>query len=153
QRKKSGEWGKPQPAPISADEIERLPDAADREIAALLLGAAEAPAYGPYYSSNFVRASFRLTGPLVDKVLPMIGRSERLLLRTGGADKEALTTFGWDGGPPWKLRVQVLLSTGGMIEVDGVLIRGDRRMATTEPQMVLSAGFLIADGNLAPLDH
>ena len=38
QRKKNGEWGKPQPAPISADEIERLPDAADREIVALLLG-------------------------------------------------------------------------------------------------------------------
>ena len=73
QRKKSGEWGKPQPAPISADEIERLPDAADREISALLLGAAEAPAYGHYVcSSNFTRASFRLTGPLVDKVLPMI---------------------------------------------------------------------------------
>ena len=153
QRKKSGEWGKPQPAPISADEIERLPDAADREIAALLLGAAEAPAYGQYYSSNFTRASFRLTGPLVDKVLPMIGRSERLLLRTGGADKEALTTLGWDAGPPWKFRLQVSLSTEGAIEVDGVLVRGDRRMAATEPQMVLSAGFLIADGKLAPLDH
>jgi hypothetical protein len=153
QRKKNGEWGKPQPAPVSADEIERLPDAADREIVALLLGAAEAPAYGQYYSSNFTRASFRLTGPLVDKVLPMIGRSERLLLRTGGADKEALTILGWDGGPPWKFRLQVSLATEGAIEVDGVLVRGDRRMAATEPQMVLSAGFLIADGNLAPLDH
>jgi hypothetical protein len=60
--KKSGEWGKPQPAAIGPEEIDQLPDEADREILALLMGATDSPAYDPYYSSTLVRISVRSAG-------------------------------------------------------------------------------------------
>jgi superfamily II DNA or RNA helicase len=152
QRKRNGEWGKPQPAPISADEIERLADPADREIFTMLLGANEAPAYGPYYTSNFVRASFRLVGPLAGSAIPLLARSERLLLRTSGAGREDLTPLRWDDGSPWRFQLEVS-AVEDSIKIEGSLVRGGSRMAATEPQLVLAAGFVIADGSIARLDH
>ena len=153
QRKRNGEWGKPQSAPVSASEIEHLPDETDREILSLLMGAAETSGYGSDYASNFVRASFRLVGPLTERVLPLVARSQRLHLRTSADGKEDLTPLGWDDGSAWKFRLGVVAANDEGITVDGALIRGDQRMAVTEPQIVLSAGFLTANQNLARLDH
>jgi superfamily II DNA or RNA helicase len=153
QRKKSGEWGKPQPAAASAQEIDQLPDEADREILALLMGATEAYGYGGYYASNLTRASFRLVGPLVDRVLPLLARSGRLHLRTSAEGREDLTPLAWDDAPPWVFGLAVAIAKDDAIEVDGALVRGGARMAATEPQLVLSAGYLIARQSLARLDH
>jgi superfamily II DNA or RNA helicase len=152
QRKRNGEWGKPQPAPINAAEIEHLPDPADREILTLLLGASEFPSYGPYYASNFVRASFRLVGPIVDAALPLLARSGRLLFRAYEGAREDLTPLEWDEGSPWKFTLEVS-AKDDVIEVDGALAREDQRMSATEPQLLLASGFLIGDRTLARLDH
>ena len=152
QRKRNGEWGKPQSAPISAAEVEHLPDPSDREILTLLLGAAEFPGYGPYYASNFVRASFRLVGLMVETVLPLLAQSGRLLLRTSDGGREDLTPLEWDEGTPWQFKLDVS-AKDAVIEVDGSMVRDGRRMSATEPQLVLTSGFLIGDRKLARLDH
>jgi superfamily II DNA or RNA helicase len=152
QRKKNGEWGKPQSAPVSAYDIEHLPDPADREIFALLLGAADTPAYGPYYASNFVRASFKLVGPLAGRVLPLLARSGRLHLQTSVRGKDDLMPIEWDDGPAWVFLLKVAATRDDTIGVDGALVRGGQRMTPSEPQLILPAGFLIAGQTLARLD-
>jgi len=152
-RKKNGEWGKPQPAAVSTVEIEHLPEPIDREILTLLLGASEPQYYDPYYTPNFVRASFRLFGPLIDRVLPLIGQSGRLHLRTQTNGRESLTPLAWDEGPAWQFDLQVTSREDGTTDVDGVLVRGDERMSVTEPDLLLPEGFLVARETLARLDH
>ncbi len=85
-RKKNGEWGKPQAVAVSAGELEYLPDDRDRQILALLLGAADPYAMASYASLT-ARASFRLAGPLIERVLPLLGQSGRLYLREPGAGR------------------------------------------------------------------
>jgi superfamily II DNA or RNA helicase len=153
QRRKSGEWGKPQPVVVTTEEVDALPDPADREILALLLGATEPPAYSPYYSSNAARASFRLIGPLVERAVPLIASSGRLHVRTREHGRESLTAVGWDDGPAWVFRLEVTSAAGDELHVDGALTRDGERMAVTEPQLVIAEGFLAAGGRLARLDH
>jgi superfamily II DNA or RNA helicase len=152
-RKKNGEWGKPQPAAVSTLEIEHLPELIDREILTLLLGASEPQYYEPYYTPNFVRASFRLFGPLIDRVLPLLAQSGRLQLRTQTNGREQLTPLAWDEGAPWQFDLQVTTRDEGVTEVDGVLVRGDERMPVTEPDLLVPEGYLVARGTLARLDH
>jgi superfamily II DNA or RNA helicase len=154
QRKKNGEWGKPQPAAVSASEIGQLPDAADREILSLLVGAADSYAAAPYYSTVGQRASFRLVGPLVDRALPLLAHSGRLHLGTSAAEgRDHLAPLGWDDGPPWEFRLEVAASEDGAIKVDGALVRAGQRMAVTDPPLVVAAGYLVAGATLARLDH
>jgi superfamily II DNA or RNA helicase len=151
-RKKNGEWGKPQPAAVSTLEVEHLPEPIDREILTLLLGASEPLHYDPYYSSNFVRATFKLIGPLVHRLLPLIAQSGRLQFRAvGGSD--ALTALVWDEGEPWTFDLRIESAADGSVVVDGSLARGDDRMDVTEPDLLLAQGFLIARQALARLDH
>jgi superfamily II DNA or RNA helicase len=153
QRKKNGEWGKPQPAAVSAQEIEQLPEDGDREILALLMGAADPYASGAYYSSISQRATFRLVGPLVDQALPLLARSGRLHMRTAASGRELLTPLQWDDGPPWTFRLEVTLDKDDAIKIGGALVRGGKRMAVTEPDLIVAAGYLITGSALARLDH
>ena len=152
QRKKNGEWGKAQPAVVSTEEIDALPEVSDREILALLLGATEPPVYAPYYASNAARASFRLVGPLVERALPLMARSGRLHLKIRERGRENLMPVGWDDGPPWVFRLEVKAGDEDL-HVDGLLVRDEARMPVTEPQLVIADGFLAAGGVLARLDH
>lgn len=152
-RKKNGEWGKPQPAAVNTLEVEHLPVPIDREILALLLGAAEPHSYDPYYATNLIRATFRLFGPLIKRVLPLLAHSGRLHLRTQTGGREELTPLTWDDGEAWSFDLHVTSSQDGTTEVDGVLVRGNERMPVTEPDLLLADGYLVARGNLARLDH
>jgi superfamily II DNA or RNA helicase len=152
-RKKNGEWGKPQPAAVNTLEVEHLPEPIDRDILTLLLGASEPQYYEPYYTPNFIRARFRLFGPLIGRVLPLVAQSGRLHLRTSANGREHLTPLGWDDGPPWQFDLGVTTKEDGSTEVDGVFSRADERMEVSEPDLLLRDGFLIARGTLARLEH
>ena len=152
-RKKNGDWGKPQPVPVTTPEIEHLPDPVDREILTLLLGASEPQFYDPYYTPNFIRASFRVVGPLVQRVLPLIGQSGRLHLRAQTNNREELLPIAWDGRAPWRFDLQITSKEDGATEVDGMFVRGDERMPVTEPNLLLADGYLVARGTMARLDH
>ena len=79
QRKKNGEWGKPQPAAVDPAEIELLsgrdgprdPLHADRRVGSVCRRLPTA----------YARASFRLAGPITDRALWLLASSRRLYLR------------------------------------------------------------------------
>jgi superfamily II DNA or RNA helicase len=166
-RKKNGEWGKPQPVALTAAETDLLPDETDRQILSLLLGASD-PFAMASYASVAARASFRLAGPLIDRVLPLLAQSGRLYLQrhraadragdpddggfsSAGRDVEAALT--WDGGPPWAFSLDVTLATNGQIRVDGILAREAERIPAAEPDVVLSDTFLVVRGTVARFEH
>jgi superfamily II DNA or RNA helicase len=155
-RKRNGDWGKPQPAAIAIADVAHLPDDQDREILPQLIGASDPYALGVAYATVGARASFRLAGPIIDRVLPLMARSGRLLLRDGVDDANVrsgdMTALAWDGGEPWVFTLQVAVLGDGRLRVDGTFVRADARMAATEPQLLLSREFLIVEGTIARFD-
>jgi superfamily II DNA or RNA helicase len=161
-RKKNGDWGKPQPAALSATEIDDLPDDTDRQILALLLGAADP--YLPFaYTTAAARALFRLAGPLIDRVLPLLAQSGRLFLKPAAPADVRWSRAGrvadvydrpleWDGGPPWIFRLDVTMAGDGQIRVDGVLARDGVEIPVTRPELILSPAFLVVDDTVARFD-
>ncbi len=149
QLKKTGQWGRPQTAAVSPSEAARLPDPADREILSLLLGAPD------YYGGGSLmeRTVFRLTGPLLDRLLPAIVRTGRAFLRTGRDGADQLVPLAWDDGDPWIFRLEVVHASGAEgFSIDGALVRGSDRMAIREPLMALASGYVFHGGTVARLD-
>ena len=151
QRRTTGKWSKPKPAGVSTRDVAHLPDAIDREIIPLLLGASDV--YGSGYVGDLGRASFRLAGPLLDRVLPMIAASGRAVLRIRRQPTEELIPLSWDDGPPWVFRLEVgHLTRDESVSIDGALERGGERLLIREPTMVLASGYLVHAGRLARMD-
>ena len=150
QRKKNGEWGKPQPAPVSLGEIELFPDATDREILSTLIGASEL--YAGTYTTAYARASFRLAGPITDRALWLLAASRRLFLRDDARTQGELHPVTADDGPPWTFVLELADAPGERRQLSGSLVRGEERMDVREPQLVLASGHLVARGALARLD-
>ena len=151
QRKKNGDWGKPQPASLTPADLPQLPDAVDREILAILNGAADPYAGG--YSTGFARAAFRLVGPITDRALWLLASSRRLHLREEAETFDALRPVTADDGAPWVFNLQLVDGSEGRRQLSGYLARGEEQMDVREPQLVLASGHLIARGALARLEH
>ena len=151
QRRTNGKWGKPKPAGVATRDVPHLPDPADREIIPLLLGASDV--YGSGYVGDHGRASFRLAGPLLDRVLPMIAESGRAVLRIRRQPTDELIPLAWDAGAPWVFRLEVgHVSRDESVSIDGALERGPERLLIREPTMVLASGYLVHAGRLARMD-
>ena len=150
-RRTNGQWGRPKPAGVATRDVAHLPDPADREIIPLLLGASDV--YGSGYVGDQGRASFRLAGPLLDRVLPMIAASGRSVLRLRRQGADELIPLTWDEGPAWVFRLEVgHVSRDESVSIDGALERGSERLLIREPTMVLPSGYLVHAGRLARLD-
>ena len=161
QRTKQGKWSKPKPAGVSTRDVDALADPTDREIVPMLLGASDV--YGAGYISDFGRASFRLSGPLLERVLPLIARTGRAFLRIrrsstpghsmSSGPSEELVPLSWDDGPPWVFRLEVIHpARDESFSIDGALVRGSERLLIREPTMVLPSGYVFHAGRVARLD-
>jgi superfamily II DNA or RNA helicase len=151
QRKKNGDWGKPQPAAFSPGEIEQMTDGSDREILSALMGASDP--YAGQYATIYARASFRLLGPITDRALWLLASSRRLYLREGSRNYDELYPLAADEGSPWTFTLELTDTGDGRRQLSGWLARGDDRMDVREPRLVLATGHLITRGTLARLDH
>src|SRR5215204_529639 len=150
-RTAQGKWGRPKPAGVSTRDVPDLPNPIDREIVPLLLGASDV--YGSGYVGDQGRASFRLAGPLVDRVLPLIAQSGRAVLRVRRQPSDELIPLTWDDGPPWVFRLEVgHVPRDESVSIDGALVRGSDRLLIREPTMILPSGYLVHAGRLARLD-
>lgn len=151
ERRASGKWGKPRPAGVATRDVPQLPDPTDREIVPLLLGASDV--YGSGYVGDQGRGSFRLAGPLVDRVLPLIAQSGRAVLRIRRTPTDELIPLTWDDGPPWTFRLEVgHVARDESVSIDGAFVRGAERLLIREPTMIVPSGYLVHAGRLARLD-
>jgi superfamily II DNA or RNA helicase len=153
QRKKNGEWGRPKPTAVGSADLGGLPDAIDRQVVPLLLGAGDTHSAGFGYMSQFARASFRLAAPLVERTLPLIAQSGRAFLRVQPPPGEQLVQLAWDDGAPWTFRLEIVHASGDEgFSIDGALIRGTERLAVRAPWLVLASGYIVHGNRIARLD-
>lgn len=148
ERKKNGDWGKLKTARFSRRSIYDLPDAADREILSILAGI---PDPGSYYIQDSVPFAYRLSGAMLNVVVPRICATGRCTMRINASvPLEQQTPLAWDDGPPWELRLNVR-SEHRHWAIRGELVRGDVTMDLTKPDLLTEEGVLIADGLVSRL--
>ena len=160
-RKKNGAWGKPQPLAFTAAELEHLPESIDRQILSLLLGAVDQYAFG-YVPGVAARASFRLAGPLAERVLPLLAQSGRLYFASGEASArrgnqqagpDASQPLTWDAGPPWIFRLEVRETPDGNLRVDGGFTREADQLSLSGTDALLGSSFLLTGNMIARFEH
>jgi intein/homing endonuclease/superfamily II DNA or RNA helicase len=156
-RKQDGHWGKPRKQRIPRWQIAELPDPNDRQILAMLAGSREQLEYG-YYGYNqdaYDTAPFRyrLTSPLPQIVLPLIGKSGRGFL-TLDKYSEELIAVNWDEGEPWQFFVEVRRQekSRDVFDVKGSFRRGQERLDLLKPVLVLEGGMIFTREIMAPMD-
>ena len=147
-RRRDSEWGRPKPLSLSARDLKRVGDDVDREVFSLLRGG-ESPQYGSY--PTFAESlTYQLDADLQRRVLPLMVGTGRALLAP--ARDGALLSLSLDEKDEWRFELQVVRqSASGGYSVDGVLRRGDARLAVSELELVLKGGFLFTRSTMARL--
>ena len=161
-RKRDGTLGKPQTAGISRRITDALTDPLDRNIASILIGA---NAGGFYYDGFTSSHQHLLSSTLATALLPMMCQTGRCVFPETDVDG-VLHPLTWDANGPWRLQLWVEsdapvtalpdaeapATPTGDYTLTGTLIRGDERMALSEPLMLSKTGFVFTQQQVAPLD-
>ncbi|MBI4279371.1 MAG: SWIM zinc finger family protein, partial [Armatimonadetes bacterium] len=156
-RKANGEWGTPNPLRISAGDITRWPDPADRQTLSLLNGAGRL--YGPwdaayaYFAGDYGASSrYCLPTPTQDTLVPLMCKTGRCCLRTSPQSAD-LFLLEWDDGAPWDFWLEVIrdAKAHGYV-VSGCLRRGQEQIALSTPALTLASGFVFVEHRCARLN-
>ena len=127
-------------------------DPADRQLLAIMGGAERGDSYGysasRYYGSGAAR--YRLDGPLLEAVLPLLARSGRVRIRRDANPPFALEDAVADLDPAWELAVGVSAS-GAQWLVAGSLRRGDESMPLSGPTLIVP-GLIVWGDRFGRLD-
>jgi hypothetical protein len=154
-RKKDGEWSKPKSQRIALSQISRLPDPADRQILASLVGAQEQTSYGSGYYQGYSDSApcrYRLSESIQQTLLPAMCHTGRGRLRLTAQDAE-LRELHWDEGEPWQFWLEVTPDAAGKNYVlTGSLRRGAERMEVAKPVLLVHGGLVFWDDRSARLE-
>ena len=143
-----GGWEPPAPFRVGTDAWQSAPDAVDRQIAQMLIGAQQPTSFGGQpQPSRFV-----LRGAAVETTLRLICRTGRCRVRAAHGERP-LDAVGFDDGPPWELRLRVVRQDADGCFLDAVLSRAGEEMLLAEPAMLHSEGLLFARGSFARFEH
>ena len=145
--KRDGAWEPPVAFRLPADVWEAAPDALDRQIAQMLLGATPDPYGGPPRSTGFV-----LRGGALETTLRLMCETGRCRVRRTRGERP-LDAVRFDDGAPWTLRLRVVRENEQGYFVDAVLRRAGEEMLLSEPVMLHSEGLLLARGAFARFEH
>jgi superfamily II DNA or RNA helicase len=154
-RLRDGTWSRPRRADVSADSMVQWPHPDDRWALGLIFAAS------PFGMT-------RLTGPLLDVLLPRLCSTGRVRLRQAHRNVPLIAPEGeaalrWEPGHPWRFRLIVatdasesLTSSGGIAQpaayrVDAVLERGEARVSVHRFALVTDS-IAVLDGVAAPFD-
>jgi superfamily II DNA or RNA helicase len=150
--KKNGDWGKPKAQGLQPAHRASLVDPLDRQLVALLAGPEPGDSYYSGYNSysGYGVPRYRLSGPVLDGVLPLMARTGRVRLRRYSTVQE-LEPLTEDPGPPWELAVAVTPDAKRKNwVVAGTLRRGDETLPLTKTELVVP-GLVVWDGRFARL--
>ena len=143
---KAGVWGAPGALRLSPDAIPLLPEPADRELLALLVGAQDSPYR---FAGGNAATLYRLHNGLDQLLVPRLCASGRCLLRRDS--DSPLSTLAWDPGEPWEFWLE-MRAFDGHYAVDGFLRRGALRRALGEPLLIVDR-LVFFEGTAARFDH
>jgi superfamily II DNA or RNA helicase len=138
-RKRNGEWAKPQPSRLTLDDIKHVPDPEDRWALSLLYGMSAYPRsggrYGPPLGSQHLPTVY-LKSSVLELLLPRLCPTGRVILRS-----QEDVPLAWDAGEPWRFALSITTEerpasptpaadddASGGHRVDGVMVRGETRV-------------------------
>jgi superfamily II DNA or RNA helicase len=159
EKKKNGEWGKPKAQTLTSEQIAAVTDPIDRQLVALLRGAERGDTYSYGYSSygyGYGVPRYRLEGPILDAVLPLLAASGRVRLRRDSGPPVTLEELTPDLDPPWQLSVGVTREQTGKAAgkkwvLSGSLQRGDRTVPLSAPALIVP-GLVFHEGRFTRLN-
>ncbi|HYN21667.1 MAG TPA: SNF2-related protein, partial [Thermoanaerobaculia bacterium] len=148
-RKQDGTWAQTAKLRIDRSEVRGLPDAADRSVLSLLLGA-QTPGSFRWSSYSPVPDLWELSGDVAEVLMPALCATGRCLRRlpTEGESSEHLL---WDERP-WELWLEVREEVDGGGELTGSLRRSEERIALTEPALFLCSGLVFLGTHVSRLN-
>jgi hypothetical protein len=154
-RKMKGDWAKPKSRPMSMEEINRLPDPADRQIISTLCGARAQPQYGysyySYYDTTQVR--FVVPRPMWVSIMESMCRTGRCVARRSDSEAE-WRPLTWDDAGPWELWLAVERDESAKNYVLAAsLRRGDERLPIAPPVEFLLDELVFMQDRVARLEH
>lgn len=155
ERKRDGSWGKPQPARLTVDTIDSLPDDDDRWALSLLHGNAPYARTGwtVGYGATPLGVNY-LKRPLVELILPRLIATGRVRLRQAQANVLPLArsdvdvALSWDDGAPWRFLLSIAGDRGTGYQLTGVLTRDHERLPLTQCALLMD-GLMIAGSGIA----
>lgn len=151
-KKKNGDWTVYKELRVAPGQSGSLPDPADREAMAAILGGQEF--FSMQYGSVYGTSRRTLPPVLSQKLLPQLGATGRLAYRLGGYSTSGdIEPLGWDDGEPWKLWLEIRQDDRDQWKITGSLRRGEERMKLSEPKLLLESGFVLAHGLVSRFDH
>ncbi len=146
ERKKSGEWKKQRPLSLSHEMLPALPDSADREILARLIGVKRETWYNGPYESVY---RFHPKNADLQMLLPIISQTGRFYFRT--SDQEDTYPVSWDETGAWEFRIDVRADEQGrQYEICGAFYRGSERLSISQPKHIFAEGILLLDSMINP---
>jgi superfamily II DNA or RNA helicase len=143
---KAGVWGAPGALRLSPAGIPLLPEPADRELLALLVGAQDSPYR---FAGGNAATLYRLHNGLDQLLVPRLCASGRCLLRRDS--DSPLSTLAWDPGAPWEFWLE-MRADDGHYAVDGSLRRGAEQRPLGEPHLIVDR-LVFFEGLAARFDH
>ena len=151
-RKQNGDWGVARPRAIRRDQIDHLPDPADRRIAAMLLGA-NTQSYDYYGYRDSQASTFLLGGATADAALPLLCESGRCRLMDKHGESGPILRG--DEGPPWEFHLDVGKDADDAHYVlSGTLRRDEEWMELASPALLIDGGWVFWPDHAARLiDH
>ncbi len=151
-RDRDGTWGDPKRFGYATDVWFAAPEAEDRAIARLLLGAAPLPDYG------HARSSFVIPPATFDTLLPRLGATGRLRVKFPGTPP-VWRAVRWDDGrdatgvsTPWRFTLAIEPDTDAGHRLTGTLVRGNERCPMAAVLLLHQGGLCLIGDALAPLE-
>jgi hypothetical protein len=157
-RKKDGTYGRVVPIHLQRGQIASLPLGEDREILSVIAGVGQNYGLAGYADSyGQIPATCVLRQPLAGILVPRIARTGRCFLRSSATSGDP-TPLAWDDGAAWQFELE--LRADGKRQrgrkqdwrMVGILRRAEQTMELAAPALV-TRGYLVADGMIAPLDE
>jgi len=146
QRKRNGEWGKPKQPTYGDRTFSDNADPLDRQILGLLQGASPNS-----YGYSYYHEKYKLGAALLSIVLPIFGRTGRLMFQRDHYAND-LELLNFDPGLPWELAMPVLPQADGKgWTISAKLVRPGEEKSITSFDLLVP-GFALCEGRYAPFD-
>ena len=153
ERKRDGSWGKPQPARLTTEMLDTLPDPEDRWALSLLHANAPyaATSWATGYSTTMPLGASYLRRPLVELLMPRLCATGRVRLRQAQINVLPLTRsdvdipLSWDAGPAWRFQLTITGGRDAGYRVAGLLARDGRRLPLAQCTLLMN-GLVVVDG-------
>ncbi|HMV81866.1 MAG TPA: SNF2-related protein [Blastocatellia bacterium] len=163
-RRKDGEWGDVRYSGFNRGVLNYLPEADDRFILSVLLGAPQQHDYSEYahgygYATSATMPRYRLLEAQPEILLPAICRTGRAYLRLKTPDHPnendlvEWLPIRWNEDAQWQFRVAIEPAEEGDYEVRGYLVRDEERLELSEPVLVIEEGIFFTREQAMRYDH